>query len=150
MRLLRPVCGTSKESSTMKCTIVHVTNEDLRAQCAELVHGTPDFDHVDCSGEVWAALAPDGKLIGTAGAVFDEDIRDVRFTFCVVDPKSRGQGLQQQLIRTRVRWAKRIGAISLQTYAHKHNPASICSLLKCGFVIADWDGEYVTVVFELT
>lgn len=133
----------------MKCTIVHVNNPDLRAQCVALVHGTPEFEELDCSGEVWAALAPDGQLIGTAGAVYDSDIRDARFTFCVVAPKARGNGLQQQLIRARIRWAKRLGARSLQTYAHRYNVASICSLLKCGFIPADWDGEFLTVEFEL-
>jgi GNAT superfamily N-acetyltransferase len=125
--------------------VVHVRNDELRAQCVALVHATPEFEDLDCSGEVWAVLGKDGSLIATAGAVLDTDIRDVRFTFCVVRPEQRGTGVQQKLIRARTWWAKRQGAMSLQTYAHKDNVASLISLLKCGFAIVDYDGEFVTV-----
>jgi GNAT superfamily N-acetyltransferase len=124
--------------------VVHVTEPALREQCVALVHATPEFEALDCSGEVWAVLDGD-TLIATAGAVLDMDIRDVRFTFCVVRPGQQGNGIQAKLIRARTWWAKRQGAVSLQTYAHKDNVASIISLLKCGFRIVDYDGEFVTV-----
>ena len=129
--------------------VVHVKNDDLRAQCVALVHSTPEFEELDCSGDVWAVLDQGGALIATAGAVLDTDIRDVRFTFCVVHPAQRGTGVQQKLIRARTWWAKRRGALSLQTYAHKDNVASLISLLKCGFSIVDYDGEFVTVAYPL-
>jgi Predicted acyltransferase len=125
--------------------VVHVQNDDLRAQCVAMVHATPDFEGIDCSGDVWAVLDKDGTLLATAGAVLDHDIRDVRFTFCVVRPGARGAGIQQKLIRARTWWAKRQGALSLQTYAHKDNVASLISLLKCGFSVIDYDGEFITV-----
>ena len=129
--------------------VLHVTNTDLREQCVALVHATPEFEELDCSGEVWAVLDKDGSLVATAGAVLDTDIRDVRFTFCVVQPGHRGNGVQSKLIRSRIWWAKRKGALSLQTYAHKDNVASLISLLKCGFAIVDYDGEFVTVAYPL-
>jgi len=125
--------------------LVHVTDQDLRSQCVALVHSTPEFDAMDCSGEVWAVLDTDKSIIATAGAVLDTDIRDVRFTFCVVRPGHRGNGVQAKLIRARTWWAKRQGAVSLQTYTHKDNVASLISLLKCGFKVVDFDGEFVTV-----
>jgi len=129
--------------------VVHVTNPELREQCVALVHATPEFDELDCSGEVWAVLDKDGSLLATAGAVLDTDIRDVRFTFCVVRSGCRGNGIQCKLIRARTWWARRQGALSLQTYAHKDNVASLISLLKCGFSIVDYDGEFVTVAYAI-
>lgn len=129
--------------------VVHVTNEDLRAQCVALVHSTPEFEELDCSGAVWAAFDKDGTLIATAGAVLEDDTRDVRFTFCVVRPEYRRNGVQQKLIKARIWWARKQGALSLQTYAHKDNSPSLCALLKCGFSIVDYDGEFVTVAYRL-
>jgi GNAT superfamily N-acetyltransferase len=129
---------------------VRVTDPELKAKCMALVHTTPDFEALDCSGEMWAVTDPrDGTILATAGAVLEADTRDVRLTFCVVREGHKGNGLQAKLIRVRTFWARRKGALSLQTYAYKENVASLISLLKCGFQIVDYDGEFLTLAYPL-
>jgi GNAT superfamily N-acetyltransferase len=47
-------------------------------------------------------------------------------------PHARGQGIQKRMIRTRLRFAKRIGAVEVCTDT-SHNPASANSLIAEGF-----------------
>jgi GNAT superfamily N-acetyltransferase len=48
-------------------------------------------------------------------------------------PHANGRGLQRRLIKARLRWAKKIGAVCAITYTVYDNHPSICNLLKCGF-----------------
>lgn len=52
---------------------------------------------------------------------------------CGVLDSHRGLGLQKRLIRARERAAKALGATALITYTVTANPASINSLISCGF-----------------
>jgi GNAT superfamily N-acetyltransferase len=52
----------------------------------------------------------------------------------------RGQGLQQRLIRARVRHARRAGWAGVYTYTSPENVASGNNLIKCGFSL--WTPSY--------
>lgn len=51
-----------------------------------------------------------------------------------VTPSHRGKGIQKQLIRARVRWARKRGIGWIWTYTHSGNNASMRSLIRCGFL----------------
>lgn len=132
----------------MKVAIVRVETEEQKAVCLELLESDPDLGHLDTDGMiVWAALSDDGDLLGTAGMAFDEDCRHAELTFCVISTTARGRGLQKRLIRARVAWARKLGAVSLETYASLDNRASLISLLKCGFVPKEMDDSFLTVQY---
>lgn len=56
-------------------------------------------------------------------------------------PAFRGQHLQRDLIRSRVRVAKKEGVPAVDTYTHVTNIASQRSLIACGFRPLCCDGE---------
>lgn len=118
----------------MKVAIVSVTKREQREMCQELLEADPWLGHLDAStAHVWAALDESGNVIATAGLEWDEESRHGELVFCVVSPQARGKGLQQRLIRSRVAWARKHGAQSLETYASTDNLPSLISLMKCGF-----------------
>lgn len=134
----------------MKVAIVRVDTEEQKAMCSELLESDPDLGHLDTDGMIiWAAIADSGELLGTAGMAFDEDSRHAELTFCVISTSARGRGLQKRLIRARVAWARKIGAVSLETYASLDNRASLISLLKCGFTPKCMDDSFLTVEYPL-
>lgn len=57
-----------------------------------------------------------------------------------VFPWLSGRGLQRRMIRTRIKWAKKIGARYVVTYTTYDNHLSICNLIKCGFrfYVPEW------------
>ena len=81
----------------------------------------------------WWIAAENGVDIGFAGLV-----RSVSWTDCGylcragVVPSARGQGLQKQFIRVRLRQAKALGWRWVVTDT-RLNPASANSLISCGF-----------------
>lgn len=80
-------------------------------------------------------LAPDlmAGSLGMCSAVHRPEKGYVYLSYAVVSPIIRSAGLQRRMIRHRLNWAKRQGAIFATTYTLIHNYPSIANLLKCGF-----------------
>lgn len=89
-----------------------------------------DFDHPDQAW--WGAFDDEGALVGYGAAQRKPD-GSVKLTRAVVSVRARGQGLQQRLIKARVRWARSLGASRVWTYTHIDNPKSSGNLCKAGF-----------------
>lgn len=144
----RNECGGWNEA--VRVQIVRVTTSEQREACAELLEADPELGHLDVTGmELWAALDEEGTLLGMAGADWDPESRHMEMQCCVVAPHARGKGIQQRLIRARIAFARKNGAISLETYAHSANLPSLVSLLKCGFQPKDLQDGFLTVSYPL-
>ena len=65
------------------------------------------------------------------------------FTNAGVLEEHRGSGLQKRLIKVRLQWAKKNGAVDVVTYTMLHNYPSIINLLKCGFRFYRPEREWV-------
>jgi GNAT superfamily N-acetyltransferase len=95
----------------------------------------PYDEPVDTNFGCWWIASKAGRDIGFAGLT-----RTVSWTDCGylcragVVPDARGQGLQKELIRVRIRQAKTFGWKWLVTDT-TDNPASANSLIACGFKI---------------
>lgn len=84
----------------------------------------------------WWQISVSGHVIAACSAVYRPTKGYVYFSSAGVDPAYRGVGLQRRMIQTRLRWAKRQGAVYVVTYARTSNYASVANLLKCGFRFA--------------
>lgn len=87
----------------------------------------------------------DGKQdMGLMSAVYRPEKGYVYLSYAIIHPWCPRAGLQRRLIRYRLQWAKRQGAVYAVTYTLLHNYPSIANLLKCGFRFAreprDWAG----------
>lgn len=91
-------------------------------------------------------LVPDSMegALGLCSAVYRPDKGYAYLSYAVVHPIVQSAGLQRRMIRHRLRWAERQGAIFATTYTFLHNYPSIANLLKCGFRFAEkplgWTG----------
>lgn len=91
----------------------------------------PGDDHT-----YWRAVDAAGETQAIMSAVYRPDKGYAYLSYAIVHPLECGAGLQRRLIRHRLRWAKRQGAIYAVTYTLLHNYPSIANLLKCGFRFA--------------
>jgi GNAT superfamily N-acetyltransferase len=93
----------------------------------------PDDEPYPVEGaQWWLALGPGGVPLGYAGAKVMPLDRHTYLCRAGVLPQARGRGLQRRLIRTRLAWARKVGAVGCYTYTIA-NPASANSLISCGF-----------------
>lgn len=87
----------------------------------------------DEHGHTFWATKDGDHTVAMCSAVYRPQKGYVYFSSAGVDPRYRGLGLQRKLIQTRLRWARRQGAIYVVTYARTSNYPSVMNLLKCGF-----------------
>ena len=125
---------------------VSESDDEARAACKALMAAEPAFEGVEPDELLWAVKDGD-KIVGTAGAVWNSDTRDMVLTHCVLPPELRGKKIQRTLIAKRVNLARGRGALTVQTYVSvKTGVPSLINLLKCGFTIVDWDNvEHLTL-----
>lgn len=84
----------------------------------------------------WVAEEPAaGLLAGFAGMHFNHQGDPLTAYLCLagVLPEYRGQGIQRRLIQARLRKARVLGLRRVVTDTIPDNPASINSLVSCGF-----------------
>jgi GNAT superfamily N-acetyltransferase len=109
--------------------LVREAIKSLHAECFDACDNpyTPDN-----TGAWWVAYAGD-EAAGFAGILPSYQWHATGY-LCRsgVLPKFRGQGLQQRLIRIRIKYARQQGWTTVVSDTHK-NPASANSLINCGF-----------------
>lgn len=96
----------------------------------DLEYKWPGDDHT-----YWQ-LTEGTKTVAVMSAVYRPEKGYVFLSYAITDPLCNHRGLQRRLIRYRLQWAKRQGAIYAVTYTLLHNYPSIANLLKCGFQFA--------------
>lgn len=83
----------------------------------------------------WWVAYGDGKPIGYAGARYDVKHGALFLIAAGTLPAWRGLGVQQRLVRARLRWGRSVGALGAVTYTLVGNAASANALIRCGFRI---------------
>ena len=92
-----------------------------------------DHHPVNTDEGVWW-IVYDGKTpVAYAGAIFLKEKNRVYLCRAGVLPEYRGLGLQRQLIRKRLAWAKSCGVSTVITYTDLDNVFSSNNLIACGF-----------------
>jgi len=81
----------------------------------------------------WWGFFSGKEMIGYAG--LDPNRTRGFLCACGILPKYRGLGLQKKAIVLRTKYAKKIGLSCVHTYTSSDNFPSICSLLKCGYIM---------------
>lgn len=121
----------------MKVTPV---NTEQTAGCAELMAVQAQCFPHDAPVNVteglwWIARDPEGKPAGFCGMSLwaGGDALTAYLSLAGVIPEYRGQGLQKRLIRTRLNKAKQLSLARVVTDTTTYNPASVNSLVACGF-----------------
>lgn len=102
-----------------------------------------DFQTMHNTNDVWPGddhtywQLTDGKrAFAIMSAVHRPEKAYVYLSYAIVDPLLPPAGLQRRLIRYRLKWARKQGAVYAVTYTLLHNYPSIANLLKCGFRFA--------------
>lgn len=102
----------------------------------------PGEDPVDLRGRFWVARVG-GEPVAFAGLQVEG--RDVYFHRAGVLPKARGRGLQADLIRRRLAWARAQNKSRAVTYTVADNVPSANNLIRTGFQLYrpafPWAGE---------
>ena len=115
--------------------------EWLEAQCFPVDEAVEDKEDI-----VWWMVTDD-----TERPVAYAGLKGNYLCTCGVLPSARGKGLQKKLIRARVRQAKKHGVPLVITYTVHDNPASMNSLITCGFKTYEpdyaWAGRKNVVYF---
>lgn len=83
--------------------------------------------------EYWLAFDGHGALAGFCSAKYSREHNTVSLTRAAVVRGARCAGLQRRMIRVRLAWARRIGAVRVVTYCSVKNYPSMTNLLRCGF-----------------
>jgi len=83
--------------------------------------------------EFWIAFDEHQKVVGFCSAKFFPETKCAVLTRGAVVSAARGKGLQRRMIRTRVRWARQLGARIVVTYTSISNYPSITNLIREGF-----------------
>lgn len=99
--------------------------------------------------EVWL-VTDRGRVVAAAGAelVNDHPVH-VALTFCIVAPAARGQGLQDRLLKARLRWAEKEGVSRVTTYANRDNKPSLENLIRNDFRVYSYNPPFVCVEREI-
>lgn len=96
----------------------------------------PNDDPVDTTRGLWWVIEEptEGLLAGFAGMHLRHQGNPLEAYLCLagVLPEYRGLGLQRHLIRARLRKARALGLMRVVTDTY-NNPASVNSLIACGF-----------------
>lgn len=108
-------------------------------------------DHeIKADGCWWWIIEEKGEGIAFAGLRPCQVAHNAGLAYLIragVRRTHRGRGLQRQLIRARIRMAKRHGFNELVTYVMAYNVASANNLISCGFKLyrpanpEDWGGK---------
>lgn len=98
----------------------------------------------------WWTIEDKGEAIAFAGLRPCQEAHNAGLAYLIragVRRTHRGRGLQRQLIRARVRMARRHGLKEVVTYVMAYNMASANNLISCGFKLyrpakpQDWGGK---------
>lgn len=98
----------------------------------------------------WWTIEDRGEAIAFAGLRPCQEPHNAGLAYLIragVRRTHRGRGLQKQLIRARVRMARKHGFNELVTYVMAYNVASANNLISCGFKLyrpanpEDWGGK---------
>jgi GNAT superfamily N-acetyltransferase len=124
--------------------LVRIAREDEIDELEELDRATLPEAPPTPETDWWGAWCGH-ELVGYAGGRFIEGV--YYLTRAGVAYGFRGRGIQKRLIRVRLRHAETLGAEWCVTYTVVGNPASVNSLIACGFRSynpqAPWVGEGV-------
>lgn len=93
----------------------------------------PDDRWVGDEHTFWVAKDEAGKPVGFCSAGHWPSLETVFLSRAAVAKDAQGHGLQRRMIRTRVAWARKLGAKRVVTYTLLKNYESMINLLKCGF-----------------
>lgn len=96
------------------------------------------------SEAVWVVMDGDVAVAAAGAELVQDHPLFVNLTFCLVAPAHRGAGWQQGLLAVREKWARRHGAETLETYAHRANQKSIRNLSRAGFVVSSYKEPFVS------
>jgi RimJ/RimL family protein N-acetyltransferase len=84
--------------------------------------------------QYWIAYDDETQaIVGFCSAEYQADLKLVELTRAVVSRKARGSGLQRRMIKVRLAWGMKQGAVIAVTYTSLRNYPSMVSLLKEGF-----------------
>ena len=117
----------------MKYRVARVEDTDEMREIHTMAFGGdpwPGDDH-----EFWVAYDQHGAVAGFASAV-QVSTRCVFLSRCAVVLKHQGNGLQQKLIATRLKWAVAQRCDLVVTHVEQYNYASLVALLRKGFRLA--------------
>ncbi len=89
---------------------------------------------VNTEGSVWWLVYDGNKPVAYAGATHRKD-NSVYLCRAGVLESHRGLGLQRELIKRRVKWARDSGADYVITYTESENIWSSNNLIKCDFLL---------------
>jgi GNAT superfamily N-acetyltransferase len=127
-------CFTFADFNTLMIKRVDIRKSSIQDRLLALQKTCLPYDiPIDTNFGCWWIATRNGRDIGFAGLT-----RAVSWTDCGylcragVVPDARGQGLQKEFIRVRIRQAKALGWKWLVTDT-TDNPASSNSLIACGF-----------------
>jgi len=102
-----------------------------------------DFQTMHDIGDLWPGddhtyweLTDGKRTYAVFSAVYRPEKAYAYLSYAIIDPTILHTGLQRRLIRYRLQWARKQGAIYAVTYTLLHNYPSISNLLKCGFRFA--------------
>lgn len=108
-------------------------------------------DHWPGDDHTYWALNDGKSPVGLTSAVFRPEKGYVYLSYAIIIPILKVKGLQRRLIRHRLNWGKRQGAIYAVTYTLPDNYPSMINLLRCGFQFAKeprgWLGYGPTVQY---
>ena len=100
-------------------------------------------------GDHWWVVTDRGRVVAFAGLRLHKS-GYAELTRCGVAPWARGRGLQRELIRRRVSWARRKGCTRVWTYTFKRNSQSRRNLVASGFEFSpSEDGQWLNFRLEL-
>lgn len=109
----------------------------LDAACLPNDDPMPEFILQD---SLWWTVRQSGQVAGYGGLYLG--IEGMAWLVRTgVLPAFRGRHLQRQLIRSRLRAARKAGVHAVDTYTHVTNIASQRSLIACGFCPVSCDGD---------
>lgn len=114
-----------------------VTSAQSRARVSAMQHvlfPVPANYHADLMEGQWWIAQSAGRDAGFCAIAPLKHSRECAYlSRAGVMPNYRGKGLQQRMIRLRLRWAKSKGYRYVVTYTEPSNLASSNSLISCGF-----------------
>ncbi len=119
--------STLRIRQTKDTNIIHT----LDAQVFDYEQSSP----VETEGATWWIVYDGKKPVAYAGAVHFVDKNSVYLCRAGVLESHRGLGLQQELIKRRIKWARSCGVDRIVTYTDIDNLYSSNNLIKCGFLL---------------